>query len=55
LPHLEDDAPSGLDTPQAEASASIDATDPGAIPGPFHEAEPHDHGVAEAEGDASGA
>jgi trigger factor len=32
LPHLEDDAPSALDAPQAEANASIDATDPGAIP-----------------------
>jgi trigger factor len=32
LPHLEDDAPSGIDTTQAEANASIDATDPGAIP-----------------------
>jgi trigger factor len=34
LPHLEDDAPSALDTPQAAASAAIDATDPGSIPGP---------------------
>lgn len=34
LPHLEDDAPSGLDTAQAEAAASIGATDPGATPGP---------------------
>ncbi|HYO44242.1 MAG TPA: trigger factor [Candidatus Limnocylindrales bacterium] len=32
LPHLEDDAPSGIDSTQAEANASIDATDPGAIP-----------------------
>ena len=32
LPHLEDDAPSAVDAPQAEANASIDATDPGAIP-----------------------
>jgi trigger factor len=32
LPHLEDDAPSALDAPQAAANASIDATDPGAIP-----------------------
>jgi trigger factor len=32
LPHLEDDAPTGMDAPQAEANASIDATDPGAIP-----------------------
>jgi len=55
LPHLEDDAPSALDTPQAEASASIDATDPGAIPGHLHEGEPHDHGDAAAEGDAAGA
>ncbi len=34
LPHLEDDAPSALDSPQAEANAALDATDPGAIPGP---------------------
>jgi len=32
LPHLEDDAPSAVSEPQAQASASIDATDPGAIP-----------------------
>jgi trigger factor len=32
LPHLEDDAPTGIDSTQAEANASIDATDPGAIP-----------------------
>jgi trigger factor len=34
LPHLEDDAPSALDNPQAEANAALDATDPGSIPGP---------------------
>jgi trigger factor len=55
LPHLEDDVPSALDSPQAEASASIDATDPGAIPGHLHEGEPHDHGDPEADGDAAGA
>jgi trigger factor len=55
LPHLEDDVPSALDTPQAEASASIDATDPGAIPSQLHEGEPHDHGDAAAEGNATGA
>jgi trigger factor len=33
LPHLEDDAPSAIEAPQAEAAAAIDATDPGAIPG----------------------
>ena len=33
LPHLEDDAPSGVEAPEAEAAASIDATDPGSIPG----------------------
>ncbi len=33
LPHLEDDAPSAVDAPEAEAAASIDATDPGSIPG----------------------
>ncbi len=32
LPHLEDDAPSGIDGPQAQANAAIDATDPGALP-----------------------
>ena len=32
LPHLEDDAPSAVEAPQAEANAAIDATDPGAIP-----------------------
>ena len=32
LPHLEDDAPSAVSDAQAEANASIDATDPGAIP-----------------------
>jgi trigger factor len=40
LPHLEDDAPSALDNPQAEANAALDATDPGAIPGAeAHESE----------------
>jgi trigger factor len=55
LPHLEDDAPSGLDTPQAAASASIDATDPGAIPGSLHEGEPHDHDDVVDVGSAAGA
>jgi trigger factor len=32
LPHMEDDAPSAVDAAGAEAAASIDATDPGAIP-----------------------
>jgi trigger factor len=32
LPHLEDDAPSAVDAPAAEANAALDATDPGAIP-----------------------
>ena len=32
LPHLEDDVPSAVDHSAAEASASIDATDPGSIP-----------------------
>jgi trigger factor len=43
LPHLEDDAPSALDAPQAQANASIDATDPGAIPTSLHEGHDHDH------------
>ena len=34
LPHLEDDdVPSAVEAPEAEAAASIDATDPGSIPG----------------------
>jgi FKBP-type peptidyl-prolyl cis-trans isomerase (trigger factor) len=33
LPHMEDDAPSAVEAPEAEAAASIDATDPGSIPG----------------------
>ena len=33
LPHLEDDAPSAVEAPEAEAAAAIDATDPGSIPG----------------------
>jgi trigger factor len=33
LPHLEDDLPSAIEAPAAEAAAAIDATDPGAIPG----------------------
>jgi trigger factor len=55
LPHLEDDAPSALDTPQARASAAVDATDPGTLPGSLHEGQPHDHGDAEAEGEPAGA
>jgi trigger factor len=46
LPHLEDDAPSALDSPQAEANAALDATDPGAIPG--HDDHDHDHDHAHA-------
>jgi trigger factor len=34
LPHLEDDAPSAVDAPGAQAAAAIDATDPGSIPDP---------------------
>jgi trigger factor len=48
LPHLEDDAPSAVDAPQAEANASIDATDPGAIPDTLSADEVHDHGDAAA-------
>ncbi len=55
IPHLEDDLPSALDTPQAEAAASIDATDPGAIPSSRTDEQTHDHGDAEAVGDAAGA
>jgi trigger factor len=46
LPHLEDDAPSALDDPQAAAAASIDATDPGSLPASLHEGHDHDHGDA---------
>jgi len=52
LPHLEDDAPSALDAPQAEANASIDATDPGAIPGSLHEGHDHVHDHDHDHGDA---
>ena len=31
LPHLEDDAPSGIESISADANASIDATDPGSV------------------------
>jgi trigger factor len=48
LPHLEDDAPSALDAPQAQASAAIDATDPGAIPDAI-EGHDHDHGEGAAD------
>jgi trigger factor len=47
LPHLEDDAPSAVDAPGAEANASIDATDPGAIPDVIADDHDHDHGDAE--------
>ncbi|MEO5965585.1 MAG: trigger factor [Candidatus Limnocylindrales bacterium] len=43
LPHLEDDAPSAFDAPQAQANASIDGTDPGAIPDAIADAHDHDH------------
>jgi trigger factor len=53
LPHLEDDAPSALDDPQAEAAASIDATDPGSLPGHHHHDDhDHDHGDASGEAEA---
>ncbi|HEY3334998.1 MAG TPA: trigger factor [Candidatus Limnocylindrales bacterium] len=57
LPHLEDDAPSALDGAQAEANASIGATDPGAIPGTLeghdhhHHDHDHDHGDAVGDGE----
>ena len=44
LPHVEDDAPSAVDAPEAEAAAAIDATDPGAI----HDAIPGAEATAEA-------
>jgi trigger factor len=43
LPHIEDDAPSAVDAAGAEAAASIDATDPGAIAGHDHDHHHHDH------------
>jgi trigger factor len=51
LPHLEDDAPSAVAAAGAEAAASIDATDPGAIPDASegHDHHHHDHGDAGAE------
>lgn len=55
LPHLEDDAPSALDTPAAESSAALDATDPGSIPGTPQEGDPADPGAAGPDGDAAGA
>jgi len=63
LPHLEDDAPSALDTPAAESSAALDATDPGSIPatdpGPtpatLQGGDPADPGAAGPDGDAAGA
>ena len=42
LLHLEDDAPSALDDPQAASSAALDATDPGSLPGGAHHHR-HDH------------
>ncbi len=50
LPHLEDDAPSAVDAPQAEANASIDATDPGAIPDTIAGDHDHDHDTGDAAG-----
>ena len=59
LPHLEDDAPSALDGAQAEANASIGATDPGSIPdeleGHDHHHHDHDHDHDHDHGDAVGA
>src|SRR6476620_2400444 len=56
LPHLEDDPPSALDGAQAEANASIGATDPGAIPdaleGHDHHHHDHDHDHDHDHGDA---
>ncbi len=42
LPHIEDNGPDAMDTPQAEAAASLGATDPGSLPG-GHDHD-HDHG-----------
>lgn len=57
LPHLEEDAPSAVDGSQAAAAASIDATDPSAVPGHTHEGHDHDHGdiAPEAEAQTGGA
>jgi trigger factor len=49
LPHLEDDAPSAVDGPQAAASAAIGATDPGSLPGHSHEDHVHDHDHGDAD------
>lgn len=48
LPHLEDDAPSGVDAAAAQAAASIGATDPGSIPASLHQGHDHDHLAREA-------
>ena len=49
LPHLEDDAASAVDGPQAAASAAIGATDPGSLPGHSHEDHVHDHDHGDAD------
>ncbi len=42
LPHIEDDGPDAMDTPQAEASAATGATDPGSLPGGHDQDHDHD-------------
>jgi hypothetical protein len=52
IPHLEDDAPSGVDTSSAEANAAIGATDPGSVM--EAEASPADASPADASPVAAG-
>jgi trigger factor len=43
LPHVEDGPSGAIDTPSAEASAEIDATDPGSLGGDDHDHDHHHH------------
>jgi trigger factor len=43
MPHMEDDGPDAMDTPQAQASAALGATDPGSLPGSHDHDHGHDH------------
>ncbi len=55
LPHLEDDVPSAVGAPEAEAAAAIDATDPGTLPGSLHESHEPDDQDGDAAAGASAA
>ena len=43
LPHVEDGSSGAIDSPSAEASAEIDATDPGSLGGDDHDHDHHHH------------